>query len=407
MDERSTEVENTEESQAPMLPTLITLLAMGAFGVMGGALIAPTLPTLSVAFGVAEDRVGLVLSVYTLSAAFALPFIGLLIDRVGRKPVAIGCLLIDGVFGISSTFVSDFNLLLLFRFFQGLGIAGLIPIAMTVLSDLFKERNIRLRLMGVLSGTISGAAALVPILGGALAEVDWRYPFFVYGFSLILAVAFATLVPETKTITDIPKNLAQDVSNYVQRMKQALGIRRVQETFAHAFILYFSLYSLVTYIPLFLVNYHGLNSFLAGMGLAVQASLAVVVASRANWIDERWNWNQKLTIGFGLVILALVSLPYWPSLWGVVVSLLIFGIGVGFVQPAVYHEATAAPPTELAGSVVALFNTMKYIGMSAAPLVLGFVASYYPMGVLFLVSASLCALWVLLFNQRAFHERTQ
>ncbi|MFP4200531.1 MAG: MFS transporter [Clostridia bacterium] len=405
MDKRSSDEETPERAPATMLPTLITLLTMGAFGVMGGALIAPTLPTLSVAFGVAEDRVGLVLSVYTLSAAFALPFIGLLIDRIGRKPVAIACLLIDGIFGVSSTFAPDFNILLLFRFFQGLGIAGLIPIAMTVLGDLFKERNLRLKLMGILSGTISGAAALVPILGGALAELDWRYPFFVYGFSLLLAAAFATLVPETRDTTGIRTGLVQEITHYLRRMKEALGIPRVKETFAHAFILYFSLYSLVTYLPLFLVDYHGLSSFWAGMGLAVQASLAVIVASRANWVDEKWNWTQKLTIGFGLMILSLATLPYWPSLLGVVASLLIFGMGLGFVQPAVYHEATAAPPKELAGSVVALFNTMKYIGMSASPFVLGFVAAYFPTSVLFLVSGGLCAFWVVFFNRRALDAR--
>ena len=378
------------------VPGLIVLLLMGAFGVTGGALIAPALPALMQPFSVGEDRVGLVLSVYTMSAALSLPFIGFLLDRLGRKTVGIACLLLDGLFGVACVFAPSFRVLLLLRFFQGIGIAGLIPVAMTIIGDYYKERRLRLHLMGILSGTISGSAALIPLLGGALAGIDWRYPFFVYGVSGILAAAFLLFIPETRPDADLSQSLQREVRAYLDRLRRALAIKRVQETFAHSFLLYFLLYTLVAFLALYLVRQHGLSTFVAGLGLTVQASLAVVVASKASWIDQFLTWKQKLTTGFIIISLALGSVPLWGSPGGVAISLLAFGVGMGIIQPTVYHEATAAPPADLAGSVVALFNTMKYIGMSTSPFVLGYVSRLYSLGVAFTAAAVLSATWAIL-----------
>jgi len=61
------------------------ILIMGGFGVMGGGLLAPALPALTEPFGVGEDALGLVLGIYTFSAALGLPFIGFFIDSEFRK----------------------------------------------------------------------------------------------------------------------------------------------------------------------------------------------------------------------------------------------------------------------------------------------------------------------------------
>lgn len=379
-------------------PGLVIIFLMGAFGVMGGALIAPALPSLIPPFDVSEDRVGLVLSVYTLSAALALPFIGFLLDRLGRKRVALGCLLIDGIFGIGCIFAPSFGVLLLFRFFQGMGIAGLIPVAMTVLSDWFSDRAQRIKMMGYLSGTISASAVLIPLLGGILAAQDWRYPFLVYGFSVLLAALFLLFIGETRSSKAESDRISDEIRRYVRGLGQAIRIKRVQETFAHSFVIYFLLYTMVSFLPLFLSSVHGLGAFPAGAALAVQATFSVVVATRADWVDARWRWGRKLSTGFALVGVALLTLPFWGELSGVVISLFLFGVGMGLIQPAIYHEATAAPPPALAGSVVALFNTMKYIGMSTAPFALGLLRVFYPLSTVFWVAAGVSLTWLALFN---------
>ncbi|PTD94919.1 MFS transporter, partial [archaeon SCG-AAA382B04] len=106
------------------------ILATAFFGMMGGALMGPVLPALIEPFGVGEGKVGLVLGVYTFATAVTMPFVGVLIDKVGRKQVLVFGLIINGVFGSLCSLSPDFSTLLMFRALQGIGIAGLMPVAM-------------------------------------------------------------------------------------------------------------------------------------------------------------------------------------------------------------------------------------------------------------------------------------
>ena len=385
------------ERRAPAIdPALIVLLTMGGFGVMGGALVAPGLPSLVEPFDVSSDAVGLVLGSYTLSAALSLPLIGLLLDRLGRRTVGLACLVLDGTAGVLCAFAPGFTALLVLRFLQGAGIAGLIPVSMTIIRDWYTDRGDRLKILGLLSGTISASAMIIPLVGGLLAARDWRYPFLAYGFSLLLALLFYFLVGETVSLEDLPQpGLRRVVSSHIESLAGAFTIVRVRETFMHAVVLYFLLYSLVTYLPLFLIRVHALNELFAGAALSVQSLVAAIVSTQAGFIDTFMPTKRKLLIGFCAITLSLALLPFWPVAHLVVASLGLFGLGMGIVHPVIYHEATAAPPEHMAGSVVSLFNAMKYVGMTSAPLILGMLG--WTTGSLFLFASLVALCWALLF----------
>ena len=388
-----------QQGEKVFTPSLVVLLGMGAFGVMGGAMVAPGLPSLIEPFGVSDDAVGLVLSAYTFSAAISLPFIGLLIDRVGRKPVGIACLVLDGIMGIMCAFAPNFSVLVAFRFIQGMGIAGLIPVAMTVIGDWYEKRKTRLNVMGILSGTISASAVIIPLLGGLLAARSWRYPFFAYGFSLVLALLFYFLIDETKQKNHRNSDRFKEaVVQHVDSMRDAVAISRVRQTLLHSGVVYFLLYTMVTFMPLFLVTRHYLDEAVAGVALSLQAVFSVVLASKAGAVDEYLKWKGKLFLGFFFITAGLFLIPLWPTHLWVAVSLTLFGVGMGVVQPAIYHEATAAPPQKLTGSVVALFNTLKYVGMTAAPLILGMLRAQVSLDGLFYVAAGFGAVWIIFFH---------
>ncbi len=373
------------------------LLAMGSFGVMGGALVAPGLPSLIEPFGVSEEAVGLVLGAYTLSAAISLPLIGLLLDRLGRRRVGITCLVIDGTAGILCAYAPTFTALLILRLIQGVGIAGLIPVAMTIIRDWFDDRQARLKTLGILSGTISASAMVIPLVGGLLAARHWSYPYYGYGFSLVLAVLFYLFIGETApTVTPASGGLGRLVGRHFRSLAGAFTMARVRETFLHAIVLYFLLYTLVAFMPLYLTRAHHLNEVVAGAALSVQSLVAALVSTQAALLDRVLASRLKLITGFGSIALSLVLLPLWPRAALVAVSLVLFGLGMGVVQPAIYHDATAAPPEHMAGSVVSLFNAMKYIGMTSAPLILGLLG--LGTGVLFFISSLLAASWILVFS---------
>lgn len=360
---------------------------------MGGGLLAPALPTLIGPFGISASSVGLVLSVYTLAAAITLPFTGLLLDLLGRRPVALGCLVIDGTFGLLCMWAPNFSTLLLLRFLQGIGIAGLIPVAMTVLSDGYSGEQ-RLRIMGYLSGTIAAAAVFIPLLGGLLGELDWRYPFAVYGFSLLLAATFFLIIPESGSPTPFTE-IRTSTRAYVRSLRDTLRLSEVREVFLHSLVLHYLLYALVTFLPLFLAAEHGVRVGVAGIALAFHGLVAALVSARAIGVQNLLGRRGALLVGYLCIGVSLSTVALWPQFYGVAVSLAFFGAGMGITQPAVFHWVSSAGPPQLTGAVVALFNTVKFVGMTLAPPTLRWVFDYGGVRWTFYVAAGIAVLWAL------------
>ncbi len=374
---------------------IVILLVMGAFGVMGGGLVAPGLTTIGDAFDAPEEQIGLILSVYTFAAAVSLPIIGYYIDVVGRKKVGIACLLIDGITGLIIMYSPTFSILLILRFIQGIGIAGLVPVAMTVIGDIFSG-DLRLQYMGYLSGTISVGAVLIPLLGGFLATIDWRLVFAAYGFSIALAISLYLFLPETGSRSK--KNTVRNSSalEYTRSLLSTLKIKKVRNIMIHSLILFFLLYTLVTYLSLYLIGIHGFDEMFSGLALAAQAFFSAMLASRARFVADYLDWRKRASLGFALISASFVMMPVWPiGSYLVGLSFVLYGVGMGIVSPTIYTRVTRLSPPDLTGSVVAVFNTMKYVGMTLAPVVIGLMLIFLRLTTVFILVGLLSAIWAL------------
>jgi len=386
------------ETRQGNIPTylIIMILIMGAFGVMGGGLIAPALPAIGEAFAAPDEQIGLVLSIYTLAAALSLPLTGYLLDAVGRRKVGLACLIIDGTAGLAIIFTTSFPAMLVLRFVQGIGIAGLIPVAMTIIGDLFQKKR-RLQVMGYLTGTISLGAVVIPSIGGFLASVDWRLVFAVYGFSLLLALFFFGTLPETSEKhrkKGSKTTSAESPRKYLASLFSVLKITEIRNLMIHSLIIYFLLYALVTFIPLYLVIGHGFTEIFTGLALSLQGLFSALLASQAGFIADFLSWRLRAAAGFALIALGFILLPFWPEgSYLLSASFIIYGTGMGMVSPTIYNRATGLPPANLTGSVIAIFNTMKFVGMTLAPLILGLIFAVTGLETIFIGVGIGAALW--------------
>ena len=71
--------------------------------------------------GVSSGQVGLLITVFTLPGIVLTPVLGVLSDRYGRKKILVPALLLFGVAGGTCALARSFELLLVLRFFQGMG----------------------------------------------------------------------------------------------------------------------------------------------------------------------------------------------------------------------------------------------------------------------------------------------
>jgi EmrB/QacA subfamily drug resistance transporter len=119
-----------------------------------------------------------VFSAYLLAQAVTIPIYGRLADLYGRKRVFFAG---AGLFLVGSALSGlshSMTMLVGFRVVQGFGAGAVLPIAYTIVGDIYTPTE-RARLQGVLSAVWGVAAVVGPPLGALLVELDWRLVFWV------------------------------------------------------------------------------------------------------------------------------------------------------------------------------------------------------------------------------------
>jgi DHA2 family multidrug resistance protein len=147
------------------------------------------LPHIQGSVSAGPEQISWVLTSYIVAAAIMTPLSGWLSDRVGRKQlflVSIGSFVVASILCGLATGLPE---LVIFRLFQGLFGAALIPLSQAILLDTYPPRLHGQAMAIWTAGAIVGPI-LGPALGGFLTEnYSWRWCFFINLPVGILAVA--------------------------------------------------------------------------------------------------------------------------------------------------------------------------------------------------------------------------
>jgi len=197
-----------KEKTKAFLQELFILLS-GTLTVMAGATISPILKGMASHFSYIANidlLSKLVLSVTSLAIAIGALFIGVIIDKYGRKTVLVTTTLLYAVFGSVGFYALNIYIILVSRIFLGFAVAGIMTSCTTLIGDYYfgEKRN---QVLGFQSTLMSFGGALFVLLGGALGNIAWNYAFLVYFFSLLILPGIIVFIPEperkTETETDL------------------------------------------------------------------------------------------------------------------------------------------------------------------------------------------------------------
>jgi len=158
------------------------------------------IPAVKATFGISPVQVGALITAFTLPGVLLAPLFGGLADRFGRKQVLVPALLLFAGAGTSCIFAPDLRTLVLLRFVQGLGAAPLGSVNVTLIGDLFSGRR-QIVAMGHNAAVLSVGTACYPLLGGVLADLDWRWPFALPALALPVAIVVALILPARTSAT--------------------------------------------------------------------------------------------------------------------------------------------------------------------------------------------------------------
>jgi Arabinose efflux permease len=352
------------------------------FAMAGSAILAPVLPEMVAPLKTTSHEIGLMISVYTISTAIFTLIIGHFIDRVKRKSILVPCLVIYGLMGLISYFVSDLQLLLIMRFIQGIGVAGMMSLAMLIIGDVYKGHE-SVHAMSRVSMAIAIGTVSAPLIGGGLAILGWNYPFLFYALSLPFAFIVILFLPETSVKKE------NDSHKGILNVLPALKDLRILYTVFLSFAIFFLLFSVIIYMPFMLKAVFGYTAKQAGMTLAFQGMAVILMASRVKGLVTKYSMMQVITTGFALLGLAILSISFANSIVVVLLLMLVFGAGCGLAQTTIDAQIIRISPSEARGGVLSIHNTMKYTGQSLSPIVLGIILLHSNINTVFMISGIL------------------
>ncbi len=408
-------------------------------GILMGALdtgiITPARPLIAKDLGV-DDSAGIwMITIYTLAYAAAIPVVGKLADRRGRKPVFLASI---AIFGIGSLLcglaqdVGSFPMLIAARAIQAIGGGGILPIATAEVGSEVPEekRGMALGLVGAVFGiaNVFGASAGSLILD-IVGSHNWQWIFYV---NLPIAVAIVVIgwfvlpnpaVEQTKPMDILGtfllvgiilsllygiKNLdffdldtslqspsvwpflagclvvlplfvlaerraADPVLNLTYFTDRGIGSILVLSLLAGAVLM------AVVFVPQLAENALRMPTGTGGYFVIVLGLASGIGAPVSGRLTDRFGPKLVLGTGFSISAVAALLVTWWmiphPSMTSVITCLALIGLGLGFVvgSPLNYMMLQRTAQSESSSALGAL-SLVRSIGTTLAPaIMIGFV----------------------------------
>jgi len=339
------------------------LISMLGFGI-----VVPLLPIYADQMGATALEIGLINAGFSLALLAALPFMGRLSDRFGRKVFLITGLAILTVASLGFIWAQTPLQLILVRIFQGIGASMHLPIAQAYLGDITPKGE-EGKWMGHFSAILFSGMSIGPLFGGVLTDLFSVNTTFLVMAALCLTGLIATIVflPEVALKTSSEKQGAAFT-----------GLRKsniLKGAFAFQMANGFSMACIMTFLPLFASQNLGLSVSLIGLLIASRTPLALL-QSFTGILADKYSRRGLVAIGSAAAIIFIALMPLAGGFWLLLLMHALMSIGIAFAMPANTAYVVEEGRVFGMGASMALFMMAMQIGMGTGPIVLGGIVGW-------------------------------
>jgi len=345
---------------------LITLM-----GVMGVASITPAFPSIIKYFDISPAEVALLITVFTLPGIILTPVVGIFADRWGRKVILLPSLFLFGLAGMGCFFADNWQILLVFRFFQGVGASSLGALNVTLIGDLFTGEK-RVAVMGYNASILSVGTAIYPAVGGALAMAGWQFPFLLTFLAIPagLLVIFCLDNPEPKE--------RQNIRSYLSRTWKNINKVTVWGLFIINVLLFIILYgSYLSYFPQLMVERLEASSLQIGLFMSGFSVVTATTSSQLKWINRWLKPKSQIYVSILLYIISMLILSASGVWWQLLIPLITFGMAHGILIPAIQTLLVGFAPLNERAGFMSINSMILRLGQTIGPLL---IALFYALG---------------------------
>lgn len=322
-------------------------------------IISPLAVAIADEFDVSVSLSGQLRTVSALISALLAPFVGLMTDRIGRKPIMMLGLLSILSFGLASTVAPSFALLMAAQSIAGFGIAALLSSGYAIVGDVFPPER-RAWAVGIISvGQPMAWVIGLPLIGLVADSFGWRWSFVAVpvAFSLI-GFLFIRFVPSLRASEQAPASDAKPLTS----LGLILRARSPRSWIIAELIAYSGWAGTLVFLGAFYISELNRSTALTSTLLALTALAFVSGSLISSRIVDRIGIKFTICAGAGISAITLVVvLTVIPGVWVSLALLMIFGLMQG-VRGA-------------AASVLGLMQSPEHQGA-----MMGFRASVVQMG---------------------------
>jgi len=330
--------------------------------------VVPLLPIYADQMGATALEIGLINAGFSLALLAALPFMGRLSDRFGRKVFLITGLAILTVASLGFIWAQTPLQLILVRIFQGIGASMHLPIAQAYLGDITPKGE-EGKWMGHFSAILFSGMSIGPLFGGVLTDLFSVNTTFLVMAALCLVGLIATIVflPEVALKTSSEK-----------QGTAFTGLRKsniLKGAFAFQMANGFSMACIMTFLPLFASQNLGLSVSLIGVLIASRTPLALL-QSFTGILADKYSRRGLVAIGSAAAIIFIALMPLAGGFWPLLLMYAIMSIGTSFAMPAATAYIVEEGRIFGMGASMALFMMAMQIGNGVGPIMLGGIVDW-------------------------------
>ena len=330
----------------------------------------PVLALFAESLGASPERIGVIVSVSTLTGVFLKLPSGALSDIYGRRMLLRIGVIAFGIPPFFYPFISDLNVLTLLRLFHGLATAIFAPSALATVAELYRER--RGAALGTYTACTQSGALLGPFIGGYLAFAYGYSSAFLtaglFGCAAIVLFYSLHLSPPPPRLHD--KGLASVWSEMWRGFSIVARNRKVLVTSSTDAAKMIANGALMAFLPLYGISV-GLNAGEVGLLFTIQSLTSFVSKPIMGRASDRMGRQPLIMLGLLICAVTFVSIPHVSEL----ALLLVLSAGFGFGEAVVSSSSSAfvADSSEFKtlGAGMGMQGTIGDIGHASGPLLAG------------------------------------
>ncbi len=368
-----------------------------------------------------------IFSIFLLMQSVTTPIYGKLSDIFGRKPIFLIGTTIFLIGSLLCGLATSMGMLIFYRLIQGIGAGAVMPIATTLVGDLYTLEE-RSKVQGYLSSVWGISSIVGPLVGGLLVQyVSWAWVFWVniplgiasligiqlylhervekkepsidylgaslfsisvsalmlilieggsnWGWTSIPTIALFVLFVITMAIFLWWESLAASPMMPLSLWKNKLiAVSNVSTLLAGA-----SMIGLVSFLPTYVQGIMGSSALVAGFALTAMSIGWPLAASATAKLFPRIGFrNTALLGGISLILGSIFFISMDPSkgpIWAGVGSFII-GIGMGFATSTFTISIQSSVGWEMRGVATASSMFMRSVGTTLGIAILGGILNF-------------------------------